>query len=161
MKISSKSVVAFHYTLFNEAGDEVESSPDGEPSLCLIGAGNILPGLEQAIMGKESGDKVDVTLEPQLAYGVLEADKKDRISAKYLKHEGKLHPGKVVRINTNQGSRTATVVKVGKFSVDIDLNHPLAGQTVKFAIEIDDVRDATADEIAHGHAHGVGGHQHD
>lgn len=160
MKISSKSVVAFHYTLFNEKGDEVESSRDSEPSLCLIGAGNILPGLEQAIMTKQAGDKVDVTLEPRLAYGVLQADKKDRISAKYLKHEGKFHAGKVVSINTKQGAQTATVVKVGKFSVDIDLNHPLAGQTVTFAIEIDDVRAATQEEISHGHAHGAGGHQH-
>ena len=160
MKISSKSVVAFHYTLFNETGDEVESSRGSEPSLCLIGAGNILPGLEQAIMTKQAGDKVDVTLEPRLAYGVFQADKKDRISAKYLKHEGKLHAGKVVSINTKQGAQTATVVKVGKFSVDIDLNHPLAGQTVTFAIEIDDLRAATQEEISHGHAHGAGGHQH-
>ncbi|MEH6557478.1 MAG: peptidylprolyl isomerase [Oceanicoccus sp.] len=160
MQISSKSVVAFHYTLFDEAGDEVESSRDSDPSLCLMGAGNILPGLEQAIIGKQVGDKIDVTLEPHLAYGVFQADKKDRISAKYLKHEGKLHPGKVVRINTNQGAQTATIVKVGKFSVDVDLNHPLAGQTVKFAIEIDDVRTASPEEVSHGHAHGTGGHQH-
>lgn len=160
MHISSHSVVAFHYSLFNEAGEQVESSHGDHPTLCLIGANNILPGLEQAMLGKQAGDKLAVSLEPHLAYGAYQPERKDRISAKYLKHEKKLQPGKVVQINTDKGTRPATIIKVGKFSVDVDLNHPLAGQTIRFEVEITEVREASNEEKAHGHAHGAGGHHH-
>ncbi len=160
MKISTNKVVSFHYTLRNSEGEQIESTRDGNPSLFLTGAGNVLPGLEQAMMGREIGENFDVTLPPAMAYGLRDENKKDRISAKYLKHEGKLKQGQVVRIDTNQGRKTATVIKVGKFSVDIDLNHPLAGQSITFEVEIMDMREATTDEISHGHAHGIGGHQH-
>lgn len=160
MQIATNSVVSFHYNLTNEAGKLVETSRDGEPNLCLIGADNILLGLEQAMRGKQSGDSFQVTLQPHLAYGLRQANNTDRIPAKYLKNQGKLKPGQAVKVNTDKGVRAATVIKVGKFSVDIDLNHPLAGQTISFDIEIIDVRAASAEEIAHGHAHGIGGHQH-
>ncbi|MFA7554351.1 MAG: peptidylprolyl isomerase [Spongiibacteraceae bacterium] len=160
MEISKNTAVTFHYNLFDQAGNQVESSHTGNPSLCLIGANNILPGLEQAMIGKQAGDSFEITLEPHLAYGLRQDNKTDRISIKYLKHEGKLSAGKVVRINTDKGVQTATIIKVGKFNVDVDLNHPLAGQSIRFDIEITDVRAASADEVAHGHAHGVGGHQH-
>jgi FKBP-type peptidyl-prolyl cis-trans isomerase SlyD len=160
MKISNNTVVSFHYNLLNEKGEQIETTRDGEPSLFLTGANNILPALEQLMMDKEAGACFSCTLEAHQAYGPRVEDKKDRISAKYLKHEGKLKPGKVVRINTNQGTQTATIIKVGKFSVDIDLNHPLAGQTITFDIEIIDIREASTEEVTHGHAHGVGGHQH-
>jgi FKBP-type peptidyl-prolyl cis-trans isomerase SlyD len=160
MLITKDAVVSFHYTLSNEAGEEVESTRGEEPSLCLIGADNILPGLEQAMMGKQSGETFNITLAPYLAYGMYQANKKDRISSKYLKHEGKLTPGKVVKINTNKGSKTGTIIKVGKFNVDVDLNHPLAGQSISFDIAIINVRPGTVEEVTHGHAHGVGGHQH-
>lgn len=160
MLITKDAVVSFHYTLSNQAGEEVESTRGEEPSLCLIGADNILPGLEQAMMNKQSGDSFNITLEPYLAYGMYQDSKKDRISAKYLKHEGKLKPGKVVKINTNQGFKTGTILKVGKFSVDVDMNHPLAGQSISFEIAIINVRPGTVEEVTHGHAHGVGGHQH-
>ena len=160
MNISNNKVVSFHYSLFAENGDQIETTRDGAPTLCLIGAGNVLLGMEQAMVGKQVGDSFNITLEPHLAYGLRQDNKKDRVSAKYLKHEGKLKPGQVVRIDTNQGLKTATVIKVGKFNVDIDLNHPLAGQTINFEVEITDIREGTAEEITHGHAHGVGGHQH-
>ncbi|ARN73565.1 FKBP-type peptidyl-prolyl cis-trans isomerase [Oceanicoccus sagamiensis] len=160
MQISNNTVVSFHYTVLNEAGEEVETSRGEDPSLCLIGANNTLAGVEQAMIGKQAGDSFKVSLEPHLAYGLYSEKNKDRISAKYLKHEGKLKVGKVVRLNTNQGYKTGTILKVGKFNVDIDLNHPLAGQAVSFDIEIMAVRDGTAEEIAHGHAHGIGGHNH-
>lgn len=160
MNVSNNKVVSFHYSLFAEDGEQIETTRDGSPTLCLIGASNVLLGMEQAMMGKQVGDCFKVTLEPHLAYGLRQKNKQDRVSAKYLKHEGKLKPGQIVRIDTNQGVKTATVLKVGKFNVDIDLNHPLAGQTICFDIEITDMRDATAEEASHGHAHGVGGHQH-
>ncbi len=160
MQIDKHSVVSFHYTLSDENGQQLESSLGGDPSLYLHGADNIISGLEAAMAGRSAGDSFSVTLAPEQAYGARRNDQQQRMPAKYLKHEGKLRPGQVVRFNTDQGPRTATVVKVGKFSVDVDLNHPLAGRTLTFAIEIEDVRAATEEEIAHGHAHGPGGHQH-
>lgn len=160
MQVSNHTVVSFHYTLCDADGKQIETTRGGEPTLCLIGANNVLPGMEQAMMGKETGDCFQVTLEPHLAYGNPKTNRQDRVPAKYLKHEGKLKPGQVVRIQTDQGKRSVTVIKVGKFSVDVDLNHPLAGQTITFDIEIVAIRQGTAEEIAHGHAHGIGGHQH-
>ncbi|MGK0499376.1 MAG: FKBP-type peptidyl-prolyl cis-trans isomerase SlyD [Oceanicoccus sp.] len=158
--ITTDTVVTFHYSLRNEAGEEIETTRGDQPSMCLVGHNNTVAGLEHAMIGKATGDCFSATLEPHLAYGLNQADNTDRISAKYLKHEGKLKLGKIVRLNTNQGTKTATIVKIGKFSVDVDLNHPLAGQTVQFDVEIIDVRAALAEEVAHGHAHGIGGHQH-
>jgi FKBP-type peptidyl-prolyl cis-trans isomerase SlyD len=159
MQVNKDKVVSFHYQLFNEAGDEVESTLGAQPTLFLAGAGNTLPGLERALTGKKAGEKIKITLAPHEAYGIRK-NNQQRISAKYLKHEGKLKPGQVVRLDSNKGVKVATVVKVGKFSVDVDLNHPLAGQRVTFDVEIVDIREATTEELSHGHAHGVGGHQH-
>lgn len=157
--ISERKVVAFHYDLL-DGEQQVETSRDGDPVLFLVGADNVLPALEQAMMGKSAGDQFSVTLAPEQAYGRRDEGRRDRVPAKYLKHEGKLYPGKVVRIDTNQGLKPATVLKVGKFSVDLDFNHPLVDKTITFSVEITAVRDATAEEMAHGHAHGEGGHQH-
>lgn len=160
MKISSNAVVAFHYNLYNEARDLVETTRQGEPSLFLVGTKSVMPAMEQAMLGRESGESFELTLEPHQAYGLRQADKQQRVSAKYLKHEGKLKPGQMVSLQSDKGRRVATVIKVGKFSVDVDLNHPLAGQTIRFEIEIKEVREATHEEISHGHAHGAGGHHH-
>lgn len=158
--VTQDSVVSYHYTLFDQAGEQVETTRDGGPNLCLMGANNVLLGLEQALLGKNKGESFKVTLEAPMAYGQRKPDHRDRVPAKYLKHEGKLRPGQIVRVDTDKGLRTVTIIKVGKFNVDVDLNHPLAGQSITFDVEITDLREASADERAHGHAHGVGGHQH-
>ncbi|MDX1506456.1 MAG: peptidylprolyl isomerase [Spongiibacter sp.] len=160
MEIEKNSVVSFYYELRDSAGALLESNFGEDCTLFLHGANNILPGLEKAFTGRRAGDQFEVTLPPEQAYGVVREGQQQRIPAKYLKHEGKLKVGQVVHFNTDKGSRSATVLKVGKFSVDVDTNHPLAGKTLTFRIEIADVRHATAEEISHGHAHGVGGHQH-
>lgn len=160
MQIARNSVVSFHYTLSDLDGNAIESSQGGEPSLYLHGANNILPALEKAMAGHAVGDSFEVELSADQAYGQRVEGKTQRIPAKYLKHEGKLRPGQVVRFRDDHGVKQATVLKVGKFSVDIDSNHPLAGRALRFAIEIVDIREASADEAAHGHAHGPGGHQH-
>lgn len=160
LRVGNHQVIAFHYDLTDEAGQAIETSRDGDAVLALTGADNMLPGLEQAMMGKGVGDTFTVTLAAEHAYGLRDEQKQERVPAKYLKHEGKLRPGKIVRIDTNQGVKTATVRKVGKFSVDLDMNHPLAGQAVTFNVEITGIRAAEAEEIAHGHAHGKGGHHH-
>ncbi|ASK35858.1 FKBP-type peptidyl-prolyl cis-trans isomerase [Alloalcanivorax mobilis] len=161
MPIEKNKVVTLHYTLFNADDDrEVERSGDHAPLIYLHGAGNILAALEQALHGKEEGDAVTVTLDARDAYGERDEKLFQRLSAKYLKHAGKLTPGKVVRVQTEQGPRMVTIVKAGLKTVDVDANHPLAGQRLRFEMTVASVRDASAEEIAHRHVHGPGGHQH-
>ena len=160
MKIESETVVSFHYTLRDENGKELETSRGSEPSVYLHGANNIIRGLEAAMTGRESGDVFTVSLAPAEAYGMRNPDRMQRVPVKHLAFRGKLEAGKVVQLNTSEGMRAVTVVKAGRHSADIDANHPLAGQTLTFDVEIVDLRPATPEEIAHGHAHGPGGHHH-
>ena len=160
MKIEAGTVVRFHYTLRNEAGTELESSRGSEPSVYLHGANNVIRGLESAMGGREAGDVFSASLLPVQAYGVHNPDKQQRVPVKHLVFKGKLEPGKVVQLNTSEGRKTVTIVKAGRHSADIDSNHPLAGQTLNFDLEILDLRAATAEERAHGHPHGPGGHHH-
>lgn len=161
MQIGKNSVVTFHYTLRDETGAQLESSRDSEPTLYLHGANNMLPALEEAFTGRAVGESLQVNLTPEQGYGERRADAIERVPAKYLKHEGKLRLGQVVRLHLKDGgAMPVTIVKLGKFSVDVDNNHPLAGRALNYEIEIVDVREATAEELAHGHAHGVGGHNH-
>jgi FKBP-type peptidyl-prolyl cis-trans isomerase SlyD len=165
MQISADKVVSFHYNLTDVDGTLLETSYDAEPTLYLHGHSNILTSLEDALNAKSVGDKVDVTLAPVQAYGERKEGAVQRIPIKHLQNhnalKNKLKPGMRVLVNTQQGPWEAVVLKVGKFNVDIDSNHPLAGKTLKFEIEIASVRDATSEEVAHGHAHGAGGHHHD
>lgn len=160
MNIAPKTVAIFHYTLRNEAGDELETSRGGDPSAYLHGAGNVIPGLEKAMEGKTAGDVFSATVAPEDAYGQPDPERQQRVPAKHLLFKGKLKPGMVVQLNTSDGRVPVTVIKAGRHSADIDTNHPLAGQSLTFDIEIIEVREASAEEISHGHAHGPGGHQH-
>ncbi len=161
MNIAKNTVVQFHYNLCEADGTPVESSYDGgEPMAYLQGHHNIFPKLEAALEGKAAGDKLEVELAPADGYGERQAGSTQRVPIKHLLTKGRLRPGMSVKVNTEQGPRDATVVKVGLKNVDLDTNHPLAGKQLKFAIEVVSVREATADEISHGHAHGVGGHHH-
>ncbi len=160
MQIASGTVASFHYTLRAEDGAEIENSRNGEPVVYLHGHGNILPALEQQLAGHAAGDTLSVTLEPEQAYGVRRADSIQRVPLKHLHAPGRLRPGMVVAVETEHGARQVTVLKVGKFNADVDTNHPLAGRTLCFEIEVLEVRAASEEEIAHGHAHGAGGHHH-
>lgn len=160
MQIENGTVVSFFYTLSDTSGNPIENNRDGDAAVYLHGAKNVVPKLEAAFAGKKAGDHFELTLEPQDAYGERRENAIERVPAKYLKHAGKLKAGQAVQINTKDGLTLVTVVKVGKFTVDVDSNHPLAGQTLNYSVDIADVRAATDEEKAHGHAHGVGGHQH-
>ncbi len=161
MQIAEKTVVTFHYNLSNAAGEQLETSRGGEPTSYLHGnSKNIIRGLEESLAGLEAGATLSVTVPPEKAYGLRNEQLRQRVPVKHLMYKGKLTPGMVVQVNTGQGQRSVTVIKVGRHSADIDANHPLAGQTLSFAIEIIDVRAAEAEELAHGHAHGPGGHHH-
>jgi FKBP-type peptidyl-prolyl cis-trans isomerase SlyD len=160
MTIQDKKVVSFHYTLTNQDGEQMETTRDKEPMTYLHGAQNIIPGLESAMAGRSVGDEFQVTLKPADAYGEKKEANIQRISSKHFRFPKKLKPGQVVGLQTRKGPVQVTIVKVGRFNVDVDSNHPLAGQALTFDVEVSTVRDATEEEIAHGHAHGPGGVDH-
>ncbi len=159
MHIQENSVVQFHYTL-SENGTELESSRKGSPLLYLHGHNQMFPKVEAELTGKAVGDKLELTLAPADAYGERQDDAIQSVQVKHLQGAKKWKPGMVAWLRTEQGERQVTVVKVGMFKADVDTNHPLAGKTVTFDLEVINIREATADEIAHGHAHGEGGHNH-
>ena len=163
MKITDKTVVQFHYTLKDEAGEQLESSFDSDPLAYLHGQKNMLVGVENALTGKEVGDKFSTTLQPEDAYGEYQEGAVQRIPAKHLQNgtaTTKWKAGMVAAVQTEQGQRQVTVIKSGKFMVTVDMNSPFAGKVLTFDIEVVDVRAASDEEVEHGHAHGVGGHKH-
>jgi FKBP-type peptidyl-prolyl cis-trans isomerase SlyD len=159
MKIAKDSVVRFHYTVSEVGQESLESSKDREPLAILYGHGNIIPGLETAMLDREAGENFGVDVAAADAYG----EKRDGLSQRVpKKHFGaqKLEPGMQVVLQTNFGPRAVTIQKVGMSVVDVDLNHPMAGKDLHFDVEIVDVREASAEELEHGHVHGEGGHHH-
>ncbi|MEZ5524800.1 MAG: peptidylprolyl isomerase [Pseudomonadales bacterium] len=160
MQIEKNKVVQFTYKLSDEAGQLLEASEDGQPVAYLHGHNNMLPGLENKLEGRSAGENFEITLAPADAYGERREDSEQRVPVKHLQGAKKWKPGMIATVQTDQGARQVTVVKLGKFMVTVDTNHPFAGKTLNFDINILDVRDATDEEVAHGHAHGVGGHQH-
>ncbi len=159
MKIAENSVVRFHYSVSETGQAPIETSRESEPLTVLIGHAGIIPGLETAMKDHVAGDKFEVTVTPDQAYGERRDDFSQRIPRKHFKN-AKLVPGMQVVLPTAQGPRPMTVKKVGVSVVDVDLNHPMAGKTLTFEVEILDVREASAEEKEHGHVHGEGGHQH-
>jgi len=161
MNIEKDKVVTFHYRLSDDKGNEIENSQAQEPLSILYGHGNIIPGLEQAMNGRGAGDTFDVVVPPEQAYGEYRADFTQRVPKKYFRDAEQLQPGDSTVLTTKDGRRQIVqVVKVGSSVIDVDLNHPMAGKTLHFGIEITDVRDAAPEEIEHGHVHGPHGHQH-
>ncbi|MXY66578.1 MAG: peptidylprolyl isomerase [Gammaproteobacteria bacterium] len=160
MQITKDTVVEFHFEMYE--GDQLLQSTQRESPgvLYLHGKGAILDALEQEMEGRAKGDTFTVTLPPEQAFGLRRSDSVERVPSKHVLTPGRHLPGDVVNIRTQAGPREVVVLKVGRFNLDVDLNHPMAGRTVRFDVEIDDVRMATTEELAHGHAHGPGGHQH-
>jgi FKBP-type peptidyl-prolyl cis-trans isomerase SlyD len=161
MKVAKDTVVSFHYGLSDEAGTPLEDSREREPLVILFGRGNIIAGLEQALTDHVAGDRFDVVVAAEQAYGERQEGRSQRVPKKYFADAEHLKPGMTAVLNTkDRGQQIVTVTKVGSSVIDVDLNHPMAGKTLRFDIEIVDVREATAEELAHGHAHGAGGHGH-
>lgn len=162
MKVEANKVVSFHYSVSDGGSEPIDSSRErGEPLSVLIGANNIIPGLERELIGREAGDRFEVEVAPADAYGERRADFTQRVPKKYFQNADSLRPGMSTVLNTKEaGPRMVVVHKIGSSVIDVDLNHPLAGKTLKFDVEITGVRDASAEEIAHRHAHGDGGHEH-
>ena len=151
-------MVIFSYVVTDETGAELERCTPEDPMVYLHGHDNLLRGLERALEGKSVGDEVHTTLTPELAYGYRRDDGVQRVPIKHLLTRSKRYrPGMIVKVNTHEGPRDVTIVKVGKFNVDVDTNHPFAGKTLTFDITVQDIREPTSGEVAHGHAHGVTG----
>jgi FKBP-type peptidyl-prolyl cis-trans isomerase SlyD len=161
MQVEQDKVVLFHYTLTNDAGEVLDSSAGSEPLAYLHGQGNIVAGLEKALDGKTTGDKLQVRVEPAEGYGDRDAALVRRVPRRSFGSVGNITPGMQFQAQLERGrTRVVTVTAVKGDMVTIDGNHPLAGQTLNFAVEITEVRDATPEELEHGHVHGHGGHHH-
>ena len=160
MIVEKDKAVSFHYTLKDADGEQMETSRDKDPMSYLHGANNIIPGLEKAMEGRAVNDEFSVTVEPEEAYGVRNEKNVQRLPLKRLKGIGKVSVGQVLNLQTQNGQVQVTVLKVGRFNIDVDGNHPLAGKQLTFDVEITDIRDASKEELEHRHVHGLGGHQH-
>lgn len=155
MQITDKTAVSFHYTLTNPSGEQLDSSRGEEPLLYLHGAGNIIAGLETALAGKSAGDTFSVTIPPEDGYGELAPEMVQVVSKKMF--EGMdVEVGMQFHADVSHGSGIITITEIDGDDVTIDGNHPLAGETLIFDVEVVDVRPATDDEMAHGHVHGAG-----
>ena len=161
MLIADHHVVAIDYTLTNEAGEVIDSSAGAEPLVYLHGAGNIIAGLENALTGKAVGDELEVSIEPQDAYGEYSAELISTIGREMFEGVDELQVGMQFHASAPDGGmQIVTIRDIDGDEVTIDGNHPLAGQQLNFKVKIATVRAASEEEIAHGHVHGEGGHQH-
>lgn len=150
MNATKDKVVTIEYTLTDTAGDVLDSSQGREPLSYLHGAHMIVPGLEAALEGKSAGDTINVTVEPQEAYGEHNAELVQPVSRDRFPPGADLQVGTQFQANTSAGPRIFTVVDVRDDSVTLDANHPLAGKSLNFDVTVVDVRDATADELQAG-----------
>jgi FKBP-type peptidyl-prolyl cis-trans isomerase SlyD len=160
MQITQDSVVSIHYTLTNDAGEVIDSSSGNDPLVYLQGHGNLIPGLERELQGKQAGDKLSVRIAPADGYGELDASLIQDVPKSAFGGAPEIQVGMQFQAQSNQGPHTVTVTKIAADTITVDGNHPLAGQHLNFAVEITDVRAASHEELSHGHVHGPGGHHH-
>lgn len=161
MEIADQRVVYMHYTLTNTKGEVLDSSQGNEPLAYLHGAGNIIPGLEKALIGKQTGDKLQVTVAPGEGYGEHDPNLIQQVPRRAFQGIKDIQPGMSFQAQGEGGAPMRVVVtRVAGDMVTVDGNHPLAGETLNFDVEITEVRAATAEEMSHGHVHGAGGHHH-
>jgi FKBP-type peptidyl-prolyl cis-trans isomerase SlyD len=160
MSIAQDQVVSIHYTLKNDAGEVLDSSTEGEPLTYLHGHGNLIPGLERELTGKNTGDKLQVKIAPAEGYGEYDEELVQRVPRRALKGVADVRIGMRLQSQTEHGARAVTVTQLTGDLVTLDGNHPLAGQHLNFDVEVGEVRAATAEELAHGHVHGPEGHHH-
>jgi FKBP-type peptidyl-prolyl cis-trans isomerase SlyD len=161
MLIAANKAVSIDYTLTNDAGEVIDSSAGGAPLVYLHGAGNIIGGLENALVGKQAGDELDVSVEPADAYGEYSAELVATLNRSMFEGVDELEVGMQFHASGPDGSmQIVTIRELEGDDVIVDGNHPLAGQRLNFKVKVVEVRDASDEEVAHGHVHGEGGHQH-
>lgn len=169
MKAAKNTVVSFHYVVTESGvtergvtggaaadGAPADSSHErGQPLVALLGFNQLVRGIERALEGHEAGERFEVEIAPEDAYGERRDGLIQRVSKKYFQHADKLKPGMTTILQTREGGqRMVTVHKVGMSAIDVDHNHPLAGKILRFDIEIIGVRAPTPEELEHGHVHG-------
>ena len=160
MEIGENKVVQMHYTLKNDKGEVLDTSEGQDPLTYMHAEGAIIPGLFQAITGKKVGEKVSVVVKPQDGYGDKDDSMVKQVPIESFKGMDDMAVGVKVEAETDDGIQIATITEIREKEVTIDLNHPLAGVTLHFHVEITDIREATEEEVSHGHVHGPGGHHH-
>jgi FKBP-type peptidyl-prolyl cis-trans isomerase SlyD len=163
-EIQNDAVACVHYTgTFPEDGEVFDSSEGRDPLTFLVGHRNMIPGFEEEMLGAKVGERRTFTLEPARAYGEREEANVvtfPRAEFAEVEAEVPLEVGMTLVAGMEDGPRPFTITEVRDDDVVADFNHQLAGRSLTFAVEVVDVRDATEDELAHGHAHGPGGHHH-
>lgn len=152
MTIQLKSVVAIHYTLSDASGTQLESTTGGEPMVYLHGAGNIIRGLELALVGKKAGDKITAQIPPADGYGEFIAEMVQTVPRSVFADQ-QVEVGMRFNTETERGPLAFVIKQVDEDQVIVDGNHPLAGQTLHFDVSIEAVREATEQELIHGHVH--------
>jgi len=160
MTIKSDSVVSILYTLKDDGGQIIDRSAPGDPLTYLHGHGQLISGLERQLEGRGPGEKLNVTIAPADGYGEYDGSLVQQVPRRALKGIANVKVGMQLRAQTDHGARTVTVTRVAGDMVTLDGNHPLAGKNLNFDVEVAAVRDATAEELEHGHVHGPGGHHH-
>ena len=159
--IKENSVVTMHYELKDAEGEVLDSSKGQEPLVYLHGAGNIIPGLEEALVGKTVGDNVDAVIAPEKGYGMpVDALVQTVPKEAFGEEVSNVEVGMRFQAETEQGPVPVVVTGMDDATVTVDGNHPLAGKELHFNVSISEVRDASSEEVEHGHVHGPGGHQH-
>ena len=160
MQIADKTVASFHYKLTDDSGTEIDSSEGKHPLAYVHGVGGIIPGLERELAGKTAGDSFQVRLEPEEGYGPRNEGMVQDVPRSQMPDGVEIQVGMQLQAQTEQGPHVVTVVQVEAETVRLDANHPLAGVALNFDVTVVEVRDATAEELEHGHVHGPGGHEH-
>jgi len=160
MNISDNKVVQMHYELKNDQGQVLDSSTGKDPLAYIHGMGNIIPGLEKELLNKTKGDKINAVVGPAEGYGVKDDQKVFKVAKKQFQGDGDLQVGMQIQAENQGNMEVGTVEKIEGDEITLNFNHPLAGETLHFDVEVVEVRDATEEELSHGHVHGVGGHDH-
>jgi FKBP-type peptidyl-prolyl cis-trans isomerase SlyD len=160
MTISDNKVVQMHYELKNAEGVILDSSKGREPLAYIHGMGNIIPGLEKELQNKAKGDKINAVIAPEEAYGVKDDQKIFKVGKNQFQGDGGIEVGMQIQADAGGRMEVGIVEAIEGEEVTLNFNHPLAGETLHFDVEVMEVRDATAEELSHGHVHGEGGHEH-
>jgi FKBP-type peptidyl-prolyl cis-trans isomerase SlyD len=160
MEVVEKKVVGIHYKLTDDDGKVLDTSEGGQPLVFIHGIGMLIPGLEKALVGKSKGDSLKVAVKPEEGYGQRDDNLTQMVDKSQFDNAEEIQIGTQFQVDTPQGALIVMVTEITDNQVKIDGNHPLAGVNLNFDVTIEEVRDATAEELEHGHVHGPGGHNH-
>ena len=161
MQVSEQKVVTMNYEVADDQGQLIDRSEEGGPLAYIHGNGQLIPGLETALEGRGKGDKVAVDVPPEQGYGERDEEGVQIVARNQFDDSVEIEVGMQFEAqDDDEGHQIVTVAAVDGENITLDTNHPLAGKNLRFKVEILDVRDASTEELSHGHVHGPGGHDH-